>query len=73
MSDFYSRGNSWPWIQQGPYLSNHKKASFGSRLDVCLVNESSIHQPQARVYKLANNSLYLLDDPRTKYKLNINR
>ena len=31
---------------------------------MCLLNESSIHQSEARVYKIATDSLYLLDDPR---------
>ena len=40
------------------------KAYSVERMDVCLVNESSIQQSDVEVYKTANNYLYLLDDHR---------
>ena len=53
--------DSWP---------NYLLAKFGEiysieRLDVGLVNEGSTPKYMGRVYKMANNSCYLLDDSRT--------
>ena len=43
------------------------KTCVAERPDVYLLNESSLHQSEARVYKIENSSLYLLDDPRTRF------
>ena len=59
---------SWPRKELEPCFSNRDQiicSTFSiERSDVGLVNEGSIPIDKGRVYKMANNSCYLLDDPR---------
>ena len=51
---------TWALLKQpllSKFLVKFNKTCSAKRLDVCLVNESSIHQTEVRIYKLANNKI----------------
>ena len=78
MCSFCSCSKSRSWIQHEPYKKNHSNthnllAKFyetcsAETIDVHLVYGSSKLKPECRVYKMPNNSRYLLDDSRTLHK-----
>ena len=50
--------------QQHKLLAKFDEICSAEKFDVYLLNGCSKLEPERRVYKLSNNSHYLLDDPR---------